>query len=618
ASELDLREARHAVALATENLSDLNREHTRDIEDLRVANNKAAKGLDAYGLAQREARNAAADTADAQSNLRRVQEETSRRTAEAVEQLRATQAEAARDQQAAARQVARAQQGLADAQYDAARASEDAARDVARALQGMEQASAGASGGVDKFAEKMRELSPAGREFVNQILSMEAGYKRFRKAMETATLPGFTNLLEGVAAAEGPITRGMAAIGESMSRTADAGGRLLKNPVFQGQLEQAFKNTVPVVDAVGLGILNLSAEMVRFAATNRNVMQGSANAVRGLFDGMILFYRNLTPHAQGMAAILDQTGGLIRDLLGSFGSLAGNFASNGLPIFMQFRALLNQVMSTANTLATTGMPLLSGAASGMFGVFTGLLAAVSGVANALGSWAGPIATVAGAMFGINKIMGLFGSSLGNVGFGLGAFTRQIDASGRSTSSFRDAVRGATGVGGKCQAGLGAIVSGGFNPLGIAMGVVGVGLSILGQKQQDAAVNTQNHLDRVNNLAQALRESNGVIDENVRKTAAQELQNYKMSDGVRNLINDYVKFAGPQGAQQLTDAFLGNKEAAQAARDVLNGVIEAETTLVQTTGTYGNASGITRKKVSEHGQAAQELKDILFQSNGVFQ
>lgn len=631
ATDLDRREALYEVAVAQERLSDLDRDRTRDIQDLNDATRKGIAGMDAVVSAQRSMEDASRRVGDAQAGLALAQRQAAQDQQAAARQVQAAQENLAWSQQQAsqaqadaARQVQRAQQNLARTHVDAARSQEDAARQVQRAMQAVAdaqmRAAATAAGGAaesNEFAEAMAKLSPAGREFVNQILSMEAGAIRFRQAMETATLPGFTNFLKGIAAAEGPITRGMASIGTEISETMHRAGELLKNPVFQGELERAFRNTAPVVGAVSDGVFNLSVRMIQFAADGRGAALGTANAFRGLFNGMVAFYDGLAPHQDGLYRSFTQLGGIVEDLLGNLGQVFGNLASNASPVLAQFRGLMQQLYTLANTLSTSAFPLVADAMGGFMAVAGGVLSVVNGIAQALGGWAGPLGAVAGGLFAANRVLGVFGTSLSSVGFGFGAFTPKLDEAGRKTTGFRDAIRGADGVGGKFKAGLSSIAMGGFNPLGVAMGAVTLGLGFLGQAQQDAAAKAAAHSDRVGSLAAALRESGGAIDENVRKLAAQELQAFDNGDGMRNLLADVRNLAGVEGMQLLTNAYLGNGTSLDQLRTKLQGVIAEHSKASSGTSVYGQATGNTKVELDEEGKAAQQLLDILNASSGTF-
>lgn len=134
----------------------------------------------------------------------------------------------------------------------------------------------------------------------------------------------------------------------------------------------------------------------------------------------------------------------------------------------------------------------------------------------------------------------------------------------------------------------------IGPLSVVLGLATVALGIYAEKQQQAAQRAENHKTMVDSLSSALRESNGVIDENVRKTAAQDLQN-------KYNIDSFKKFGVTLG--DLTDVALG----LPGAYDKVNNALKAGTTYQEVYQGYGMG---TQRVLSEQGTTAIGLgKDL---------
>ncbi|ACU39451.1 phage tail tape measure protein [Actinosynnema mirum] len=98
------------------------------------------------------------------------------------------------------------------------------------------------------------------------------------------------------------------------------------------------------------------------------------------------------------------------------------------------------------------------------------------------------------------------------------------------------------------------------PAGLAIAAASVGLSILAGRQQDAAQRAAQHEAATRSLAEALRDSNYAITENIRLQAAKTLQDRGASDLAKELQIPL---------STLTDAYLGNSDALSQVNGVLD-------------------------------------------------
>jgi len=160
------------------------------------------------------------------------------------------------------------------------------------------------------------------------------------------------------------------------------------------------------------------------------------------------------------------------------------------------------------------------------------------------------------------------------------------------------------------------------PWGLAITGAVAGLGLLAQAHQDASNDAAAQADRERDLAAALRESNGVIDANVRKKAASDLQNFKLHDGNRNLLEDARKLG--VSIPDLTDAYLGNGQALERVKESLRKAIEAHTHFAGlgewfTTNVDHMTTGVGGAVMAydDLGFTAKQTLDIVDQVGGTF-
>ncbi|WP_329492521.1 phage tail tape measure protein (plasmid) [Kitasatospora sp. NBC_01246] len=235
--------------------------------------------------------------------------------------------------------------------------------------------------------------------------------------------------------------------------------------------------------------------------------------------------------------------------------------------------------------------------------------------------------VTGAWRGLNEQIGLqrslaeaSGVSIGRLGGAFAVLETRVPIIGQMAGAFRtaqDRVGGFTGgvLGAGAAVGTGllgagrSLVSFMGGPWGLAMVGVGLGLSLLARRQQEAAQAAQEHQQRIKTLTGALKESGGVINDNVRAQAAQVLMDTKVKDSKDGLVKTLEK-AGVS-ARQLTDAYLGQGTTLGGLQDRLKATAEANVQFITT------SSGAV-KSYTETGLKAKVAADALGSMKGELQ
>ncbi|MGP3685821.1 phage tail tape measure protein [Streptomyces sp. IBSNAI002] len=326
--------------------------------------------------------------------------------------------------------------------------------------------------------------------------------------------------------------------------------------------------------------------------------------------------------AEGFDAIRDAAGGLggpLKDL--AFDALASainvvvNAGRAGLDILENLGDGLAPIAealaevtgeagagATALNIVTTALNLASAGASGLSQVLGPIGQGVAWLVQAFGALPGPVQTAIIAMLMANRVapvmsrlagtvsgpvVGAYrswgdqmrvqsalaerqGQSVSRIGQHLAVLQTRVPIIGQMSAAFRAAEGPAQGLARSIGVGLGGAARGLMGalggPWGVAIAAAGVGLSMLASHQQKAAQAAAEHRSRISSLSQALRESNGAINDNVRSVAAQAVMEAKVLDGKARLV-DVMGKAGVS-ARELTDAYLGQDGGLDALQNRL--------------------------------------------------
>ena len=292
---------------------------------------------------------------------------------------------------------------------------------------------------------------------------------------------------------------------------------------------------------------------------------------------------------------------------------------------------------TALDIVVTALNLVSAAAGSVSGALVPIGHVVAGLVRGFGALPGPVQTaiiamlmarrvapmmsrlgqtVSGPVVGAYRSLGdqmrlqqhlaaAQGQSIGRIGQALAVVQTRIPVVGQMASAFRNAngpISGVaraigTGVGGAARGLMGAL----GGPWGVALAAAGVGLSMLASHQQKAAQAAAEHQSRINTLTQALRDSNGAVNDSVRSAAAQSIMDTKVFDGKNRLV-DVMSKAGVS-VRDLTEAYLGQDGGLSALQKRLNETAEAN---VEWLATQGGAA----KAYNDQGLAAARAADAL--------
>lgn len=414
---------------------------------------------------------------------------------------------------------------------------------------------------------------------------------------------------------------------------------------LEPQIKTAMIGSVPAVgllaDSVTALAENAMPGLVTAVKASGPPLEGLKSITGQLGAGLTDMFTNASTGSQDAKVGMVQFGGVTRDLLGFTGSLLATLAGGSAGVLPQFRAVLGQLETTVLTLAHGAMPALQGASSSVMGTVGGLLGVVNLAAGALGSWAAPLGSMAGSLYTTNTVAKMFGTSLGETGFGLKAFATETDKAGNSTTPFKAALANTEAGGSKLSRGLKSIVEAGVNPLGLAMVAGGFILDAFGQSQQKAAAAAAAHKESVRTLSDAIRQDNGALGEHVAavnvaaltdKNAANNLNVYgaalstaklaiqgngmamqSLTSSSNSMIASIGKSSGLTDLQ--TTALMGANQALLHQGGSFESVTQSADGFVR--GSKASATASTDLKMALHGLTAADRTriDQMFNGNG---
>jgi hypothetical protein len=181
------------------------------------------------------------------------------------------------------------------------------------------------------FADATKKLNDPQKEFVTQLIATQTALKPLEEATAASFLPGLTEMLKD---SNGlfPIFQGfLTQTGTIMSDTAKKLGDLFKTDQFKQNLETLESSTLPITQAVGDALVQMTDKIVDFGAKMQPAAQGLADFIKDASQGISDFLDQLAPHADSFKQIFDSLGTIIKDLLPVIANIAGDISDSLAP-----------------------------------------------------------------------------------------------------------------------------------------------------------------------------------------------------------------------------------------------------------------------------------------------
>ncbi|MFI1201605.1 hypothetical protein ACH4VR_19500 [Streptomyces sp. NPDC020883] len=281
----------------------------------------------------------------------------------------------------------------------------------------------------------------------------------------------------------------------------------------------------------------------------------------------------------GLVNLVAQIRGELLPALGGFLDVIGRqIGPTVISLGSGVARFVQQLSGAASGLAAVGLAFI-----GLVNVVNTLLRVVPGLSTALSYLLATMVALK-VVRGVTSMVGSLGTAIRSVGTAStaanGAVGPQISLWQRMGLAYRAAAQDAGGVTGAMRGvsaaagaggrGLRGVLGGlaGFmgGPLGIAVTVAGAALAVFANKQRAAAEAAQQHKQNVRSLADALKESQGAIDANVRAATIKMLRD--------NGIAESAKRAGVS-LRELTNATLEQGGSIEALQRKMRELAKAE-------------------------------------------
>ncbi|MEU2453901.1 phage tail tape measure protein [Streptomyces sp. NPDC012765] len=383
----------------------------------------------------------------------------------------------------------------------------------------------------------------------------------FGPALRAKASDGLGGLVDEAKALLGPLKAlGETALADGLHILINAGEALMK----------VLSNLGDGLEPIGKSLADLGSDS-----------DGAANAL----DIVVMVMNGASSAVGTLSGVLVPIGRLIGGLVSAFGALPGP-VQTALFAMLLFRRV---------------GPIMSGVASTVSGRVTGAFSSLNSqmaVQRTLASSAGVSLTRYGAAMAVLQT---------RVGF-IGSMADSFRTASAASSGFAGSLRGVAAAAGtglrSSMMGLMGVMGG---PWGVALAGITVGLGMLAAHQQKAAAAAAAHKERISNLTQALRESNGAITESVRTQAAQTLQNTQLGHGAGRLVDVMGKLGYSLG--DVTDSYLGQGQSIDVLIKQLDDLTEKEKSNFSAARRGSQEQKDTLDRAGAYKLAANALRDM---------
>jgi TP901 family phage tail tape measure protein len=161
---------------------------------------------------------------------------------------------------------------------------------------------------------------------------------------------------------------------------------------------------------------------------------------------------------------------------------------------------------------------------------------------------------------------------------------------------------AAALGSGLRSAVGGLVGALGGPWGLAIGAAVVGLGLLADQQAKAEQAAEQHKQQVQSLAQALRESNGVMTEGIQAQRLLDAQQQDLAGTNDNLLQGYKQLGVDQGVW--TRALMGEQASIDQVVAAYDALIQQHTMTERNPYT----GGVSRQRLDEVGLAASHAQE----------
>ncbi|MFK0288242.1 phage tail tape measure protein [Streptomyces sp. NPDC090499] len=314
-------------------------------------------------------------------------------------------------------------------------------------------------------------------------------------------------------------------------------------------------------------------------------LSGEGSTVSSTLDTIVTAADLAATAVGALSAVLVPIGHVVGALVSAFGGLPAPIQQ-----FVLAALLVRRIQPAMAGLATTVSGRVTGAFRGLGDQMR--------VQQSLAASAGVSLSRYGAAFAVLEsrvpVIGRMGTAFR---------TAAADSAG-----FAGAVRGVTAAAGVGLRGAMSGLMGAMGgPWGVAITGLTVGLGLLASSQQAAAAKAAEHKATIDGLTQAMRQSNGVIDESVRQQAAQTIQNTKLEGSSQSLVGVMGKMG--YSLSDLTDSYLGQGDSIDKLSGKMMDLAKAKMKAAIDKGNAHNPDKELKDQANAYAAASTALKSM---------
>jgi hypothetical protein len=410
----------------------------------------------------------------------------------------------------------------------------------------------------------------------------------------------------------------IAAAAQSSNQQVAASYRTMWDQVkanVQADSQVLAQDFIQTAESLGRTLNDIRPELVEGFIAAKPVIQdfddGLDRMVKSTMPGLVIAAKSAGEASGGMADMMDSAGksvtnfftetekgsaaggdamrsfGVIVERLGSFaGRILAEVANNSVSLFPRVESTVDAAAGAVENLAHVALPGLAAGAGLALSGMTLLLNLASGLISVLGP---AVPTIMSVVTGMKL--------LDTVSFG------QVTT---QWNNLKTSVGEAEGFTGKAKAAMSGLATGGMLPLTVIGAAVGVVLGDVAAAEQRAAAATAAHQRQVSELSDALRKSQGALDDNVKAVAAKGLADMKISAYNDKALETAQKLG--ISLPLVTQAYMGNKDAMGQVLAQLDALQKAGTT-------YDETNSSRQEHMTDEARSAYWLSEALKKNGG---
>ena len=205
-------------------------------------------------------------------------------------------------------------QDALERQRDAAEAVTDAMEALADAQRKTEMSAGGAAGGIDQFAEAMKQLAPEAQKFVLKLIELKERFAGVKREVQNRLFAGLDETLEKLANSWGPrlveIFGGMAT---ALNRVAKAIGESLSDPTFVDNMAEAGKAFEVFLGYLGEAASSIIDAFGRIAGASGPVLEKIGKGIAQLAEAFAEWIK-AADESGDLESFLEKGAGYLKDI----------------------------------------------------------------------------------------------------------------------------------------------------------------------------------------------------------------------------------------------------------------------------------------------------------------